>query len=65
MARRSSNDEQTTPAEQATAEGISTYEAAEGPARDDPARRQHRDRIAVAAQRVIDAHTDALDRLAR
>jgi hypothetical protein len=65
MARRSSDHEQTAPRERVRGKGVAMYDAALTAVRDEIGRRQHRDRVSATAQRVLDAHTDALDRLAR
>jgi predicted transcriptional regulator len=65
MTLRLSDDEQTALRERAQAEGVSMQEAARRAVRDYIARGQHRDRVSAAAQRVLDAHADALDRLGR
>ena len=65
MTLRLSDDEQTALRERAEAEGISMQEAARRAVRDYVARGQHRDRVSAAAERVIAAHVDALDRLGR
>ena len=65
MTLRLSDDEQTALRERAQAEGVSMQEAARRAVRDYIGRGQHRDRVSAAAQRVIDAHADALDRLGR
>jgi predicted transcriptional regulator len=65
MTLRLSDDEQTALRERAEAEGISMQEAARRAVRDYVARGQHRDRVSAAAERVIAAHADALDRLGR
>jgi predicted transcriptional regulator len=65
MTLRLSDDEQTALRERAQAEGVSMQEAARRAVRDYISRGQHRDRVSAAAQRVIDAHADALDRLGR
>jgi hypothetical protein len=49
----------------AEAEGISMQEAARRAVREYVERGRHRDRVADAAARVMDAHADALDRLGR
>lgn len=51
--------------ERARLEGISMQEAARRAVRDYVAQGQHRDRVAAAALRVIEAHADALDRLGK
>jgi len=46
-------------------EGISMQEAARRAVREYVSGREHRDRVNTTAGRVIDAHRDAIDRLAR
>jgi hypothetical protein len=65
MTLRLTEDEQAALRERAEAEGISMQEAARRAVRDYVARAQHRDRVSAAAERVIDAHREALDRLGR
>lgn len=49
----------------AAREGISMQEAARRAVRDYVARGDHRDRVAGAAERVIAAHAEAIERLGR
>jgi plasmid stability protein len=63
MTLRLTDDEQAALRERAAAEGISMQDAARRAVREYVARGSHRDRVAAAAQRVQDAHTDALHRL--
>jgi hypothetical protein len=63
MTLRLTEDEQDALRERAEAEGISMQEAARAAVRDYVSRGHHRDRVTAAAQRVITAHRDALDRL--
>jgi predicted transcriptional regulator len=63
MTLRLTDDEQTALRERADAEGISMQEAARQAVREYVARAQHRDRVSTAAERVMAAHRDALDRL--
>lgn len=63
MTLRLTEDEQTALRERAEAEGISMQDAARRAVRDYVARGGHRDRVSSAAQRVIDAHAQALERL--
>ena len=65
MTLRLTEDEQDALRERAEAEGISMQEAARRAVRDYVVQGQHRDRVSAAAQRVMDAHRDALDRLGR
>jgi len=46
-------------------EGISIQEAARRAVRDYVARGQHRERVAGAADRVLEAHSEAIERLGR
>jgi predicted transcriptional regulator len=63
MTLRLTDDEQAALRERADVEGISMQEAARRAVREFVARGQHRDRVSAAAQRVMDAHADALRRL--
>lgn len=63
MTLRLTDDEQTALRERADAEGISMQDAARRAVREFVARGAHRDRVSAAADRVIGAHRDALDRL--
>ena len=63
MTLRLTDDEHAALRERAEAEGISMQEAARRAVRDFVARGAHRDRVSDAAQRVIAAHAEALDRL--
>lgn len=63
MTLRLTDDEQAALRERARVEGISMQEAARRAVRDYVARGQHRERVAAAARRVMDAHADALRRL--
>ena len=65
MTLRLTEEEQALLRERAEAEGISMQEAARRAVRDYVARGRHRDRVAVAADRVLEAHTEALERLGR
>lgn len=65
MTLRLTEDEQAALQERARLEGISMQEAARRAVRDYIAHGRHRDRVSAAAQRVIDAHAGALDRLGR
>ena len=60
---RLTDDEQAALRERAAAEGISMQDAARRAVREYVARGAHRDRVVAAAQRVQDAHADALRRL--
>ena len=63
MTLRLTDDEQAALRERAAAEGISMQDAARRAVREYVARGAHRDRVAAAAQRMQDAHADALRRL--
>jgi hypothetical protein len=63
MTLRLTSDEQAALRERAGREGISMQEAARRAVREFVARGEHGDRVAAAAERVITAHGDALDRL--
>ena len=63
MTLRLTEDEQVALRERADAEGISMQEAARRAVRDYVVQGQHRDRVSLAARRVLAAHADALRRL--
>jgi hypothetical protein len=63
MTLRLTPDEQAALRERADAEGISMQEAARRAVREFVLRGRHRDRVSAAAEHVIAAHRDALDRL--
>ena len=65
MTLRLTDEEQAALRERAEAEGISMQEAARRAVRDYVARGQHRDRVRVAAEWIMTAHADALERLGR
>ncbi len=65
MTLRLTESEQAALRVRAEAEGISMQEAARRAVREYVERGRHRDRVADAAARVMDAHGDALDRLGR
>lgn len=65
MTLRLTDDERTALRERARAEGISMQDAARRAVRDYVARGEHRARVSAAADRVMDAHTEALQRLGR
>ncbi len=65
MTLRLTDEERDALRERARQEGISMQEAARRAIRDYVAQGQHRDRVAAAAGRVMEAHADALDRLGR
>ncbi len=65
MTLRLTDEERAALRERARLEGISMQEAARRAVRDYIAQGQHRDRVSAAANRVMEAHADALDRLGR
>ena len=65
MTLRLTDDEQAALRERAEAEGISMQDAARRAVREFVIRGTHRDRVSRAAERIIAAHGDALDRLGR
>ena len=65
MTLRLTEAEQRALKRRAEAEGISMQEAARRAVREYVERGRHRERVADAAARVMDAHGDALDRLGR
>lgn len=65
MTLRLSDQEQQALKASAAAEGISMQDVARRAIRDYLARTEHRTRVSVAADRIMDAHADALDRLGR
>lgn len=65
MTLRLTDDEQAALKRRAELEGISMQEAARRAVREYVARGHHRDRVSQAAERVMEAHSEALDRLGR
>jgi hypothetical protein len=65
MTLRLTEDEQAALRERAEAEGISMQEAARRAVRDYVTRGRHRDRVGAAAERIMTAHAEALERLGR
>ena len=63
MTLRLTDAEQDALKQRADVEGISMQEAARRAVREFVTRSEHRDRVGQAADRVIDAHADALRRL--
>jgi hypothetical protein len=63
MTLRLTTDEQAALRERADAEGISMQEAARRAVREFVIRGNHRDHVSRAAERIIAAHAEALDRL--
>lgn len=65
MTLRLTDDEQAALKERAEIEGISMQDAARRAVREYVSRGHHRDRVSAAAERVMAAHADALERLGR
>ncbi len=65
MTLRLTEDEQLALRERAEAEGISMQDAARRAVREYVVRGNHRDRVSAAAERIIAAHENALNRLGR
>jgi plasmid stability protein len=65
MTLRLTEDEQAALRLRARSEGISMQEAARRAVRDYVGRAEHRDRVSAAAERVMNAHGDAIERLGR
>jgi mobilization protein NikA len=65
MTLRLTDEEQAALRQRAEAEGISMQEAARRAVRDYVARGRHRDRVSAAAEQIVSAHADALERLGR
>lgn len=65
MTLRLDDEEQQALCEQAAAEGASMQDIARRAIREYVARRDHEHRVSAAADRIIDAHADAIDRLGR
>jgi transcription initiation factor TFIIIB Brf1 subunit/transcription initiation factor TFIIB len=65
MTLRLTDEELSALRERAAQDGESMQEAARRAVREYVARGQHRRRVSDAAERVIDAHRDALERLGR
>ena len=65
MTLRLTEEEQAGLRARAEADGVSMQEAARRAVREYVARGQHRARVNSAAERVMEAHADALDRLGR
>ncbi len=63
MTLRLTDDEQEALRRRATLDGTSMQEAARRAVREYVAKAEHRDRVAVAADLVMDRHADALRRL--
>jgi hypothetical protein len=65
MTLRLTDDEQDELRRRAAAEGISMQEAARRAIREYVGRSEHRDRVVASARRILEAHSDAIDRLGR
>jgi predicted transcriptional regulator len=65
MTLRLTDDEQRALQRRAEREGVSMQEAARRAVREYVARAEHRDRVSAAAERVMTAHAEALERLGR
>jgi predicted transcriptional regulator len=65
MTLRLTDQEQAALQRRAEREGISMQEAARRAVREYVARAEHRDRVARSAERVMEFHADALERLGR
>lgn len=65
MTLRLTADEQEALRARAKTEGISMQEAARRAVREYVTGREHRDRVDEAADRVLDVHADAIERLGR
>ena len=65
MTLRLDEEEQQALRDQAAAEGSSMQDVARRAIREYVARRDHQQRVMVAADHILDAHADALDRLGR
>lgn len=65
MTLRLSDEEHAALKSFADAEGISMQDAARRAVRDYIARSEHQQRVTTTAERVISAHSEALDRLGR
>lgn len=65
MTLRLTEDEQLALRERAEADGISMQDAARRAVREYVVRANRHDRVSAAAERVLAAHGDALDRLGR
>ena len=65
MTLRLTAEEQERLKDQAAVEGVSMQDVARRAIRDYVARSDHRSRVSVAADLIMDVHADALDRLGR
>lgn len=65
MTLRMNDDEQAALRARAAAEGISMQDAARRAIREYVPRSEHRSRVTAAADRILDVHADALERLGK
>lgn len=65
MTLRLSDDDQAALRARAAVEGISMQDAARRAIREYVSRSEHRGRVTAAADRILDVHADALERLGR
>jgi plasmid stability protein len=65
MTLRLTDDEQTALKARAEAEGISMQDAARQAIREYVTRQRHRELVAAAADRILEVHADAIERLGR
>ncbi len=63
MTLRLTDEEQDALKERAAAEGVSMQDVARRAIRDYVERSDHRDRVATAADLILDVHADAIERL--
>ena len=63
MTLRLTDEEQDALKERAAAEGVSMQDVARRAIRDYVERSEHRERVATAADRILDVHADAIERL--
>ena len=63
MTLRLTDEEQDALKERAAAEGVSMQDVARRAIRDYVERSEHRDRVATAADLILDVHADAIERL--
>lgn len=65
MTLRLTEDEQAALRARAAADGVSMQDAARQAVRQYVARRAHEERVGLAADRVLDVHAEAIERLGR
>jgi plasmid stability protein len=65
MTLRLTDDEQAALRARAAAEGISMQDAARRAVREFVARAEHRERVGIAADLIVNVHAEALERLSR